>query len=150
DHITLTRNPDYNWGPSFFDHTGPAYLDKVTIRFYTDDPTRLAALESGDVQMIQAVPTSDVKRIQGDSKYHVDLLYNPGIPTILMLNTAKAPLDDPMVRQAFIMGIDRKSLIATGTFGTGEMAFGPLDKETPAYSSTVESYYPFDLEKAKG
>jgi peptide/nickel transport system substrate-binding protein len=100
--------------------------------------------------MIQAVPTSDVKRIQGDSKYHVDLLYNPGIPTILMLNTTKAPLDDPMVRQAFIMAIDRKTLIATGTFGTGEIAYGPLNHETPDYSNTVESYYPFDLEKAKG
>jgi peptide/nickel transport system substrate-binding protein len=150
DHITLVRNPDYNWAPSFFDHTGAAYLDKVTIRFFPDDPTRLASLESGDVQMIQAIPTSDVKRIQGDSKYHVDLLYNPGVPTILQMNTTKPPLDDPVVRQAFITAFDRKTLVDTGTFGTGQIAFGPLDQATPDYSKAVESYYPFDLEKAKG
>jgi peptide/nickel transport system substrate-binding protein len=150
DHITLVRNPDYNWAPPFFDHTGAAYLDKVTIRFYPDDPTRLATLESGDVQMIQIVPPSDVKRIQGDSKYHVDLLYNPGVPTILQMNTTKPPLDDPVVRQAFITAIDRKTLIDTGTFGTGQIASGPLNPATPDYSKAVESYYPFDLEKAKG
>ncbi len=149
DHIALARNPDYKWGPSFFDHTGPAYLDKVTFRFYTDDPTRLATLESGDAQMIQAVPFSDVKRIKESNKYGLDLLYNPGIPTILMLNTVKPPLDDPIVRQALIQATDRKTLIETGTFGTGRIAFGPLNQSTPDYSKAVESYYPFDLEKAK-
>jgi peptide/nickel transport system substrate-binding protein len=150
DHITLARNPDYNWAPPFFDHTGAAYLDKITIRFYPDDPTRLASLESGDVQMIQSVPTSDVNRIKANTKYGLDVLYNPGIPTVLMMNTTKAPLDDPIVRQAFIQAIDRKTLVETGTFGTGRIAYGPLNESTPDYSKAVESYYPFDLEKAKG
>ena len=53
DHITLSKNPDYNWASPMFEHTGPAYLDQVTFRFYTDNPTRLAALESGDANLIQ-------------------------------------------------------------------------------------------------
>jgi len=40
DHITLTRNPDYNWAPAFAAHTGPAYLDEVTFRFLPEAATR--------------------------------------------------------------------------------------------------------------
>ncbi|HQN63376.1 MAG TPA: ABC transporter substrate-binding protein, partial [Flexilinea sp.] len=32
DHITLVKNPDYNWGPEFFTHTGPALLDEIVFR----------------------------------------------------------------------------------------------------------------------
>ena len=149
DYITLVRNPDYTWASPVFEHTGPAYLDKVTYRFYTDDPTRLAALEAGDVQLIQPVPISDLKRIEGDAKYQATRRYNPGVPTILQMNTAKAPTDDPVVRQALIQALDRKSLIDASTFGIAKPAYGPLFETTPGYSKAVESLYPFDLEKAK-
>jgi len=66
------------------------------------------------------------------------------------MNTTKAPFDDIAVRQAVIMATDRKTLVETGTFGTARPALGPLNESTPDYSKTVESYYPFDLEKAKG
>ena len=33
DHITLTKNPDYNWAPEFYTHTGTALLDEITFRF---------------------------------------------------------------------------------------------------------------------
>jgi peptide/nickel transport system substrate-binding protein len=28
DHVTLVKNPDYNWAPSIFGHQGPAYLEE--------------------------------------------------------------------------------------------------------------------------
>ena len=45
DRIEFTRNDNY-WGPK------PAW-DKVTFRLITSDPSRIAALLSGDVQMIE-------------------------------------------------------------------------------------------------
>ena len=27
DHLTIVRNPDYDWAPSVYAHTGPAYLE---------------------------------------------------------------------------------------------------------------------------
>ena len=33
DHLTLKRNPDYKWAPSFFAHQGPAYLQEIEFRF---------------------------------------------------------------------------------------------------------------------
>jgi peptide/nickel transport system substrate-binding protein len=149
DHITLTRNPDYSWAPAFFAHTGSAYLEKLTYRFYTDDPTRLAALESGDAQLITPIPVSNVKRIEADPKYQVNYAYNPGMPTVAFMNTTKGPTDDLAVRQALIQATDRKALIETGTFGTGKPVYGALWEGTPLYSKEVESLYPYDLDKAK-
>ena len=39
----LERFADYNWAPAFLDHKGPAYLDKVVLRFFPGelDPAHL-------------------------------------------------------------------------------------------------------------
>ena len=149
DHITLVRNPDYNWAPSIFDHSGPAYLDKITFRFYTDDPTRLAALQSGDVQDIEQVPYNSLQKIQSDSKYSMLKAINPGIPEILMLDTTKAPTDDLAVRQAVNYATDRAYIAKVGYFDQTKPAYGPLWSGTPDYSKDVESYYKHDPAKAK-
>ena len=148
DHITLVRNPDYNWSASIFAHKGTAYLDQVTFRFYTDDPTRLAALESGDVQDIETIAYSDLQRIKSDSKYTVLTGYTPGIPAILMLDTTKAPTTDLTVRQALNYATDRNAIVTTALFGASTPATGPLWSSTPGYSKAVESYYPHDASKA--
>ncbi len=150
DHITLSRNPDYNWGPSIFGHTGPAYLDKVTFRFYTDDPTRLAALEAGDIQDIETIAYSELARIKGDSKYQVLTGFFPGIPAIHMMDTTVAPTNDLAVRQAINYATDRASIIQIALFSASQPAQGPLWKSTPSYWNGVESYFPFDLSKAQG
>ena len=149
DHITLSRNPDYNWGPSIFDHQGAAYLDKIVFRFYTDDPTRLAALESGDVQDIETIAYSEQARIKGDNKYQVLTGFFPGIPSIHMIDTTVAPTDDIAVRQAINFATDRASINQVALFSASEPALGPLWKSTPSYWSGVEDYYPFDLSKAQ-
>jgi len=52
DHIVLVKNPDYNWAPEIMRHQGPAYLDKITFRFYPDAATRAPALEAGEAQIM--------------------------------------------------------------------------------------------------
>ena len=64
DHILMERYEDYNWGSSYFDHEGPAYLEEVEFRFFPDHPTRLAALEAGDVNMIEQLPDVELARFR--------------------------------------------------------------------------------------
>src|SRR5664279_3245280 len=53
DHLTIRRNPDYTWGPSFYEPATPDSVDEVEFRFYDQDPSaRALALESGDVQVV--------------------------------------------------------------------------------------------------
>ena len=55
DHITLVRSDKY-WGPK------PAF-ENVTIKFIANDAARVAALRSGSVDLIDAVPPGDVKSL---------------------------------------------------------------------------------------
>jgi peptide/nickel transport system substrate-binding protein len=57
DHITLVRNDAY-WGKK------PAF-ENVTIKFIANDAARVAALRSGSVDLIDAVPPGDVKTLSG-------------------------------------------------------------------------------------
>ncbi|MCA3152476.1 MAG: ABC transporter substrate-binding protein, partial [Rhodocyclaceae bacterium] len=52
DAVELLRN-DQHWGLK------PAF-ERVTLRIITSDPTRMAALLSGDVDAIETVPTADI------------------------------------------------------------------------------------------
>ncbi|HYI16426.1 MAG TPA: ABC transporter substrate-binding protein, partial [Thermomicrobiales bacterium] len=149
DHITMVRNEAYKWGPPIFTHTGPAYLEEVTFRFYADHPTRLSALEAGDVNMIEQLPDADLSRFEEDSSYEVQLGFAPGMPAVMMINMTEEPFTDINVRTAYIQAIDRQTLVDVANFGATEMAYGPLFRTTPGYTQDVESYYPFDLDAAK-
>src|SRR5215217_8656193 len=48
DHVTLAKNPDYNWGSSFFEHSGAAYLDEMIYKFIPEDAVRTGTLLSGE------------------------------------------------------------------------------------------------------
>ena len=148
DHVTLERNEDYNWAPEIFDHTGPAYLETLTYRFYPEAPTRFAALQAGDVQIIDAIASSDIMLIEGDENYTIYRADALGLPNVVFLNTTLAPTDDLAVRQALNMAIDRQAVVDIVTFGTGTPAYGPLAPATPYYNAEVESIYPYDLEQA--
>src|SRR5436309_3378260 len=63
DRIELARNDAY-WG-------GKTPWDKVTLRLLPQDASRVAALLSGDVQVIENVPTSDAAQLKRDKRLGV-------------------------------------------------------------------------------
>jgi peptide/nickel transport system substrate-binding protein len=148
DHITLERNPDYAWAPPIFGHEGPAHLDRVTFRFYPEGTTRLAALQAGDVDIIDNVLNSDLPLLEADSAYQVMRAEALGLPIVIILNTDAAPTDDPAVRQALNYALDRQQMVDVAMFGAAQPAHGPLAPRTPYYSAEVETMYPFDLAQA--
>ena len=45
--IILDSNPDFNWGPDYFENTSAVYPDQLEYRFIEEVETLLAALDSG-------------------------------------------------------------------------------------------------------
>jgi peptide/nickel transport system substrate-binding protein len=149
DHVVLVKNPDYNWAPEFMMHQGPAYLDKITFRFYPDAATRVPALESGEVQIMGEIPPIEANRLMADPRFAIYPTNIPGQSLQMWMNTAKSPTDDLLVRQALIYGCDREAIV-NGIFrGFSPVAYGPLGRTTPFYYNGVEGMYAYDLEKAK-
>ena len=55
--VVMVKNADYNWGnEDVFGRSGPPEVDRLIFKILTDPGTRLAALESGEVDMINGVP----------------------------------------------------------------------------------------------
>jgi len=63
DRIIMERNQDY-WG-------GASPWASVTTRFMRSPATRVAALLSGDVDLIDALPTGDISRVERDPRTQV-------------------------------------------------------------------------------
>jgi len=148
DHLTLVRNPNYKWGPSFFQHKGPAYLEEIVFQFYVEPATRAPALESGDVQIMGEIPPQDATRLESDERFKVMRVAIPGTPLAFFMNTARPPTDDLLVRQAILYALDRPAIVQTVFMGLSPVADGPLCANTPGYTPAVKGLYPYNPAKA--
>ena len=150
DHVTLERNPDYNWAPEIFKHDGPAYLDRMIMRDIPEPATRAAALEAGEADVVR-ISESDVATFQGLEGFDVALIPKAGTTRYYLMNTAKAPTDDKLVREAIIDAIDRQAIIDSPAFsGIGNIGVAPLPSNM--VPGGVDEFAalsrPFDPEKA--
>jgi peptide/nickel transport system substrate-binding protein len=148
-HIKLQQNPDYNWASPMFKRKGPAYLKTLTFQIIPDDSARVAALESGQINYNDTVPTINFTSLKSNKKYATRSIEQPGIPYAYMLNTKRPPTDDIAVRQAINYGVDKKAIIQTLYQDLFTPAYGPLSPVSFAYNPAVETMYPFDAAKAK-
>ncbi|HEY2818721.1 MAG TPA: ABC transporter substrate-binding protein [Casimicrobiaceae bacterium] len=118
DRIELARNDNW-WG-------GKTPWEKVTLRLLPNDATRVAALLSGDVQVIEYVPTSDAAKLKTDKRLSVyrvvadRLIYlhldsdrdvSPFVTDKAGAPLAKNPLKDPRVRKALSKAINRPAIV---------------------------------------
>lgn len=149
DHVTVVRNPDYTWGPTIFNHTGTAILDSIVYRLLPEDATRLAALKSGEVDLIDRVAPEDLASLSSDSAYKTFSGDTGGAPWILQLNTQKAPTNDPAVRKAMMMTFDQAAIVDLLFSGTLAPAYDYLEPTMLGYSADNQSLITHDVEGAK-
>ena len=149
DHITVNRNPAYNWAPSIRHHQGAAYLDRVVFKWVEEDSTRCQVLKNAEVDVVQEMPAQCVKQYRGDNQYTVMTDVPPGVPTLFVLNTSRPPLDDVRVRRALIYATNPEGITQALYQGEYPVAHGPLISTTPCYSAAATKLYPTNLAKAR-
>jgi peptide/nickel transport system substrate-binding protein len=149
DHITLTRNPAYNWGPPFAGN-GPAKLQTLTFRIIPDSATQVAALESGEIQALAAVPTDNIKSFDANPNFTNYKYLRLGVGLFLEFDVNKAPFNDIRVRKALAYAIAPQQLVNVALLGQGSVACGPLPPSIPGYWSGMCNYAPkYDPSRAK-
>ncbi len=127
---------------------GKPELDEVHYVFYGDENTRVNALKSGDVDIIEYVPAKDAASLrQGPD---TQLLSVNGPFMGLQFNTKFEPFSKPEVRQAIAYAVDRSVIINTAFNGLGAPIYGlPIPEGYMGYSASKANYFSHDIEKAK-
>ncbi len=139
--IRLDRNEDY-WKP------GLPYLDRVVGRIIPDASTRTAAIENGEVMYgaYGAIPNIDAVRLRDIDGFSVTTdgysMINP--MALIEFNTTTAPFDNPAMRQAMSLVVDREFLIENIWFGYGKPATSALSSNFAATGLYAEGqpYFP--------
>ncbi|WP_339228662.1 glutathione ABC transporter substrate-binding protein [Oceanobacillus sp. FSL K6-2867] len=125
----------------------PAKIDSVTFKVVPEDLTRIAELETGDTHISNPLSSSDVSQIE--AKENLSVVQQGSLALdYLGFNTAKAPFDDKLVRQAITMAIDKNQIIDGIYEGYAQVAEGPLPPNVYGYDENVEGLSG-DLDKAK-
>lgn len=146
--IVLERNPDYNWGPEFAAHQGPANLEQVVFRILPEAATRLTAFETGEVLIASEPPALDAIALAGSGAAAIQTFAQPGVPAILMINATKAPTDNVNVRKAMILAVNQEELAQTAFQELGLPATSVISPTTWAYDEGAASLYSYNPEEA--
>lgn len=150
--IVLERNPDY-WGPK------PEW-DRVIYRPISNPAARVAALRSGNVDLIEDPPTDDIAKLRADRNLHVQetpslrIIYvalNQGeeVPNGMSGTGDKNPLTDRRVREALSLAIDRNAIADRVMGGVAQPAGNLLAYPGFGASEELTDAQPADPDKAR-
>jgi len=139
--VLLTQFPDYRKGWDDADH-----YEKVLVQIL-DPINQQQALEGGNVLGANRIPAEsvdDVGATEGFTVHSDPSLFN----YIGLFNTQKAPLDNPLVRQALAYATPYEDIIEVSTLGQAVQDRASVPPGVFPYSDDVPQYS-YDLEKAK-
>ena len=136
ERVVFEANRDY-WG-------GSPKIKTVIFSPIPEDATRIAALETGDVDIIDNVPPEYVDQ----APEGVEVVTVPGTRAYFLgMNVNMEPFDDVRVRQAMNYAIDVESIIENVLNGLARRLDNPLLPEAFGYIATP--VYSYDPDKAK-
>ncbi|MGP1357823.1 ABC transporter substrate-binding protein [Roseicyclus sp.] len=140
DRVELVRNEDY-WGE-------PVALEEATFRFISDPNAAFAALMSGDVDAFPNFPAPEtLAQFEADPRFRVVVGSTEG-ETILAMNNAGEPLNNPLVRQAVSHAINRQDIIDGAMFGYGTPIGTHFAPHHPDYVDLTDNAA-YDPERAR-
>lgn len=140
DHVVLAKNPNY------WDHD-LRVPDRVELIAVADDSARLNLLTSGGVDIINVTPATWLQaKDLGDTDQY-DLHVNDGAQQQYMfLNAATPPLNNPQVRRALNLAIDRDA-ISKALDGACTPNSQVLPRSYPGYVDGLN--YDYNVDQAK-
>ncbi|NKM58822.1 ABC transporter substrate-binding protein [Rhizobium anhuiense] len=148
DFVKLVKRKDYNWGPAAVGHTGPAYLDTITYKLVSEPSLRVAAVQSGQVDVAYNASPQELESLKTEGFTTATPRYL-GFVNGWAVNTKLAPYDDVKVRQALQAGINRQEIIDTVYTPDWKLATSFIQSNVPGATdqSALLVYNPEKAEK---
>jgi peptide/nickel transport system substrate-binding protein len=133
DSIRLVRNPDY------FKKDRP-YLDEITFRVIDSRATRMLAFSTGDFDITfpSDVTVSLMKDIKARAPNAICETTPAGTQVNLMVNRVNPPFDNPDIRKAMSLALDRKPFNSILMEGQGLLGGAMLPKPVGEWGMPLE------------
>ena len=137
--IRYEKNPDY-WGEA-------PKIDQLIFAITPDAAVRLQKLKAGECQLMPYPAPADLAGIKADP--NLKLMEQSGLNVgYLAYNTQMKPFDDPRVRKALNMAMDKKAIVEAVFQGAGQVAKNPIPPTMWSYNDAIKDD-PYDPEAAK-
>ena len=129
DRLVLAKHTEYF-------EPGMPKLDGVELRIIPEMSVKIAALQAGDIDVVWDLPLDQVKTLSTRADLRVD-----SVPTAswdgAIMNNLIPPFNDPKVRQAFHLAVDKKDVVELTLFGQGVETISPIPPSHPFYAKDV-------------
>jgi dipeptide transport system substrate-binding protein len=137
--IRYQAHPDY-WN-------GKAALDNVVFAITPDASVRWQKLQAGECHVMPYPNPADLDAMRNHPD--IEVLEQEGLNVgYLAFNTQKAPFDNPRVRQALNMAVNKDAIIEAVFQGAGKLAKNPIPPTIWSYNDDIQDY-PYDPDQAK-
>lgn len=137
--IRYKANPDY-W-------EGKSKIDDLIFAITPDASVRYQKLKAGECHVMPYPNPADIEAMKTDES--ITLLENEGLDVgYLAYNAKMAPFDNPKVRKALNMAIDKQGIIDVVFQGAGVVAKNPIPPTMWSYNDAVQDDT-YDPEAAK-
>ncbi len=111
DAIVLEKNEAYqNFGRPI-ENVGAPYLDQLVIRQIPESQTRLAGLQTGEIQVIAEPPLEELEAIEADDALTNYVAEKTGQNVFFEFTISRPPFDDIRARQAVAHAVDPDAAI---------------------------------------
>ncbi|ONG54437.1 peptide ABC transporter substrate-binding protein [Pseudoroseomonas deserti] len=118
-------------------------LRGIRVVAYADENLRTAALQSGDVDLIEYVPWQAMDAIAANPGLSLDAV--DGAFMFLVFNGSKPPFNDARVRKAVAHAINRDDLVKAAFFGRGSgLAHLPIPESSAFYNADFKDGWKYD------
>lgn len=139
--LELAANPAFH-------RPGLPKLAGVRMIAYADENLRVAALEAGDVDIIEYVPWQNFDGISANPRLALEAVDGPFM--YLIFNGTKPPFNDRRLRQAIAFAVKREDIVKAAFFGKGSPLGGiPFPRSMPFFNEANSRYWSYDPDRAK-
>jgi peptide/nickel transport system substrate-binding protein len=138
-HLTLVANPE-SW-------SGAPKTAQLTFRFIAEDATRMAALQAGEVAMVNNVTPDFANQFAKNSAIQVKEI-SAARSMYLYFLCNKPPFNKPEARKAVSYAIDRQALVRDVMGGHAKLGGSPWSPSVRYQDASLQPD-PYDLAKAK-
>jgi dipeptide transport system substrate-binding protein len=137
--IRFKAHPDY-W-------KGKAAIDNLIFAITPDASVRYQKLKAGECHVMPYPNPADLQAMEADAD--INLMQQEGLNVgYLAYNSQMAPFDNPKVRKALNMAINKEAIIEGVFQGAGKVAKNPIPPTIWSYNEAIQDD-PYDPEAAK-